>query len=314
MATPSLRALLCLSTLASATGLHVFLSGARPIRARIAVCASRTLPIRACSSIGPEQRNALRQAFHAPDAEFDENDPNNRVIKPKRRVDDDTDTDGAAATGGVRANTLNHAPSDAEKPSSMPNSPGLTQPPVPAEAPGADALPWVLRDLPLLRVPWVALPGFRQMYHVHEAHYCQMFEELVTTHGGPTAAANGRFGHLLLAGGSASLGTEAAQLEPEGSVAPIIGALMEVRNLDRLDDGRLVVVAHAVSTAFHRPPPGTQTPGRSTLVRPIRPRGRPLRLSAFPTHRHVDDCRPPPPDPLPSTPTRPVPHPTLATH
>jgi hypothetical protein len=236
----------------------------------MAVCASRTPPIR-CSPIGPEERNALRKAFQAPDAEFDENDPNNRVIKPKPRDGEGADANGAAATGGVRADNWNQATSNAEKPKRS----GPSQPSVPGKAPVADALPWLLRDIPLLRVPWVVLPGFRQVYHVHEAHYCQMFEEIVTLHGGPTSAANGRFGHLLLEGGSASLGTAAAQLEPEGLVAPIIGALMEVRNLDRLDDGRLVVVALAVSFGSHRSPSGTLTRVRSTIVQTIRPCGQP---------------------------------------
>jgi len=119
-----------------------------------------------------------------------------------------------------------------------------------AAATAADGAPWVLRDLPLWRVQWVALPGFLMRYHVHVPHYCHMFEGLITMRdadaGSASIAATGRFGHLLLPGGSASLGTDAARLEFDGAAAPVIGALMEVREVERLADGKLEILAQAV--------------------------------------------------------------------
>jgi hypothetical protein len=250
---PSAVVIILCAGAAPATGLRAWTSAARLINARIALCIPRTHPIRACSFIGPEERQRLRAAFNAPDAEFDEDDPNNRVINPKPRTRvDPSEADGTAATGGGdQSNTSNQSSSQADN-SNLLNGPSLTQQPGPEEAPEPNTLPWLMRDMPLLRVQWVALPGFRHVYRSHEPHYCQMFEQLVTVQGGPSSgvmAASGRFGHLMLSGGSASLGTDAAQLNPEGLVAPIIGALMEVCSLKRLDDGQLVVIAQAVSGA-----------------------------------------------------------------
>ena len=53
------------------------------------------------------------------------------------------------------------------------------------------------------------------------------------------------FGHLLLEGGSAALGKPEARLVKDGT-APTIGALMRLRELRRLGDGRLAVHAVAV--------------------------------------------------------------------
>lgn len=64
------------------------------------------------------------------------------------------------------------------------------------------------------------------------------------------------FGHLLLPGGSANLDKAEAQLV-RGTRAPVIGAVMQLRELRRLGDGRLAV--HAVALCRFRVLRGTQT-------------------------------------------------------
>ena len=63
------------------------------------------------------------------------------------------------------------------------------------------------------------------------------------------------FGHLLLEGGSASLGREESRLVA-GTPSPTIGALMRLRELRRLGDGRLAV--HAIAVGRFRVLRGTQ--------------------------------------------------------
>ena len=112
----------------------------------------------------------------------------------------------------------------------------------------------VLRDLPLWRVQWVALPGHVQCLNVHVPHYCDMFERLVASAGGLGADRADRvvfgpdgplYGHLLLPGGSANLGLDSSKLT-EGSAAPTVGALMRLREVKRSADGRLFIRAEAI--------------------------------------------------------------------
>ena len=114
--------------------------------------------------------------------------------------------------------------------------------------------PAVLCDLPLWRVQWVALPGHVQCLHVHVPHYVDMFERLVAGAGGAAAdeedavffGADGPlYGHLLLPGGSASLGKDSSNLAV-GTSAPTVGALMRLSEIKRLGDGRLAVRADAI--------------------------------------------------------------------
>ena len=58
---------------------------------------------------------------------------------------------------------------------------------------------FVLNDLPLWRVQWVALPGWNQQLHVHVPHYVDMLNNI---------GEGGLFGHLLLPGGSENLGKD----------------------------------------------------------------------------------------------------------
>ena len=111
-------------------------------------------------------------------------------------------------------------------------------------------LPSVLQDLPLWRVQWVALPGHVQCLHVHVPHYVDLFERLVASAGGASPDASSEvlfgpedgpiYGHLLLPGGSASLGDEVARLGKDSS-APNVGSLLRLREIRRLADGRLAV-------------------------------------------------------------------------
>ena len=95
---------------------------------------------------------------------------------------------------------------------------------------------FVLNDLPLWRVQWVALPGWNQQLHVHVPHYVDMLNNI---------GEGGLFGHLLLPGGSENLGKEQYRLV-EGTDAALSGSLMAVRQLERMPDGRLLVLATAL--------------------------------------------------------------------
>lgn len=96
-----------------------------------------------------------------------------------------------------------------------------------------------IRNLPLWRVQWNALPGTREVYNVHVPHYTNMFEGLVR-HNRPWY-----FGHSYLPGGSTNLRNAAYALE-EGTRASLTGTLMEVVDATRLRDGRLCVLAQGV--------------------------------------------------------------------
>jgi len=125
---------------------------------------------------------------------------------------------------------------------------------------GASVPPGVMIDLPLWRVQWTALPYHNQVLHVHVPHYCHMFEELIASAGASVAAGledHGSmtfggtdgpqllFGHLMLPGGSSSLGKPESLLTP-GTTAPTIGTLMLLREVRRMGDGRLAVHAEAI--------------------------------------------------------------------
>ena len=111
----------------------------------------------------------------------------------------------------------------------------------------------VLRDLPLWRVQWTCLPGHNQLLHVHVPHYCHMFESMVRESGNRAEfgdrvmfGANGPlYGHLLLPGGSNSLGTPNSMLA-NGSPAPTVGTVLRLREVRRLGDGRLAIKSEAV--------------------------------------------------------------------
>ena len=115
----------------------------------------------------------------------------------------------------------------------------------------------LIRNLPLWRVQWAASPGGSQVYNVHVPHYTHMFTTLVgharlepqPSRQGPTQTKSathtceprlgqdaasaalgvpGLFGHLLLPGGSASLGDPTYSLEPGSSAAPLVGVVMQL--------------------------------------------------------------------------------------
>jgi hypothetical protein len=86
------------------------------------------------------------------------------------------------------------------------------EPPSPATLSAADG-PLLLRDLPLWRVQWAALPGSREALHVHVPHYTSMFERL-WREPGPW-----RFGHIMLPEGSKNLGNPEFALTPDTKVS-----------------------------------------------------------------------------------------------
>ena len=102
--------------------------------------------------------------------------------------------------------------------------------------------PGDIADLPLFRVPWTVLPGVTQVVLVNGPEWVHMFEELERS----TAAGGGpaRFGHLQ--GDGKGVALSARPMLP-GSSSPTVGVLMELKEVRRLSDGRLSVVAHAFS-------------------------------------------------------------------
>ncbi|KAK3264946.1 hypothetical protein CYMTET_26342 [Cymbomonas tetramitiformis] len=100
----------------------------------------------------------------------------------------------------------------------------------------------ILLDFPLWRVQWAALPGYRELLHVHVPHYCDMFGRILN---GPKPW---RFGHLYLPGGSASLSKPDYALE-HGSLSPMVGCVMQISSFKRLPDGRLMLDVYAVGAA-----------------------------------------------------------------
>ena len=89
----------------------------------------------------------------------------------------------------------------------------------------------LIRDLPLWRVQWPASPACSQVYNVHVPHYTHMFSTIDAA--SRALGVPGLFGHLLLPGGSASLGDPAFALEP-GSQAPLVGVVMQLIEVEPL--------------------------------------------------------------------------------
>ena len=89
----------------------------------------------------------------------------------------------------------------------------------------------LIRDLPLWRVQWPASPACSQVYNVHVPHYTHMFSTVDAA--SRALGVPGLFGHLLLPGGSASLGYPAFALEP-GSQAPLVGVVMQLIEVEPL--------------------------------------------------------------------------------
>ncbi|KAI3437687.1 hypothetical protein D9Q98_000136 [Chlorella vulgaris] len=122
---------------------------------------------------------------------------------------------------------------------SAPKDEDAAEPPSPATLSAADG-PLLLRDLPLWRVQWAALPGSREALHVHVPHYTSMFERL-WREPGPW-----RFGHIMLPEGSKNLGNPEFALTPD-TKAPLVGTLMEVAEAVRFGDGRLLILAVGIA-------------------------------------------------------------------
>ena len=97
-----------------------------------------------------------------------------------------------------------------------------------------------IKALPLWRVQWNAIPGGREVYHVHVPHYTNMFEAILRSSTEPRL-----FGHCYLTGGSENLRNKDYALE-EGTKAALTGTLMEILETSRSEDGRLCVVAQGV--------------------------------------------------------------------
>ena len=132
-----------------------------------------------------------------------------------------------------------------------PTTPAEPAPPAAAAAAPPNAEPadpepvevGVLLDLPLWRVGWVAMPGSQLVAKVTAPHYVHLFRQLASA--SASAGTPARFGHLYLPNASRSLGKPEYELLP-GSLAAKVGTLMEVSDVRDLQDGRVVVVAHAV--------------------------------------------------------------------
>jgi Lon protease-like protein len=105
-----------------------------------------------------------------------------------------------------------------------------------------------LFDLPLWRVPWWEVPGRSNVLNVHEPIYTNMFETILY---GPKPWC---FGHLYLEGGSKNLKSEEANLQletwetiiPTSAASAVIGCLMNISDYRRLNDGRLLLLVHAM--------------------------------------------------------------------
>ena len=118
------------------------------------------------------------------------------------------------------------------------------------DAPNTAPPPGCMLDVPLWRVQWTVLPGHISVLHVHVPHYCHMFEQMIGDAAADeeivTFGADGpQYGHLLLPGGSAAL-DKPESLLTRGTTAPTIGSLMRIREVRRLDSGRLAIVSEAL--------------------------------------------------------------------
>ena len=116
------------------------------------------------------------------------------------------------------------------------------------------ARPGVIPDLPLLRIPSTALPGVRQCLLVEGPEWVHMFSTLtkgrtadgVVAANMPDEQQRVRYGHLTLPEDSATVALpEYATIS--GSQTPLVGVLMELREMRRLSDGRLLVISNAIS-------------------------------------------------------------------
>ena len=110
-------------------------------------------------------------------------------------------------------------------------------------------------NLPLWRVGWVEVPGRANCLNVHEGHYTNMFEKILA---GPQET--WYFGHLHLPGGTTAARTREARFDlktwreemqdekrfDETERSAVVGSLMRISDFRRLQDGRLVLLVHAL--------------------------------------------------------------------
>lgn len=121
----------------------------------------------------------------------------------------------------------------------------------------------IVNDVPLWRVGWVETPGRSNCLNVHEGKYTHMFETLLSQ---PEPR---YFGHLHLPGGSKSTRSgmdrytlrtwkeelrDEMRFEKEGGMvlgmvgdrSAVVGCLMRITDHRRMEDGRLMILVHAV--------------------------------------------------------------------
>jgi Lon protease-like protein len=112
----------------------------------------------------------------------------------------------------------------------------------------------ILQHLPLWRVGWVEVPGRANCLNVHEGHYTNMFETILS---GPEPW---YFGHLHLPGGTKNARSQQAQFElknwreelrdesrweqSQTERSAVVGCLMKITDYRRLQDGRLLLFVH----------------------------------------------------------------------
>ncbi|CAB9498058.1 expressed unknown protein [Seminavis robusta] len=114
-----------------------------------------------------------------------------------------------------------------------------------------------MMHLPLWRVGWIEVPGRANCLNVHEGHYTNMFEKILAT---PKEENGWYFGHLHLPGGTKASRSNEPQFAlktwqeecqddtrfdiPERSA--VVGTLMRIADYRRIQDGRLVILVHAL--------------------------------------------------------------------
>lgn len=108
--------------------------------------------------------------------------------------------------------------------------------------------------LPLWRVGWVEVPGRSNVLNVHEPHYTNMFEKILSR------KKPWYFGHLHLPGGTKAARTKEKRFElknwqaevqdinrfDDSERSAVVGCLMRISDFRRLQDGRLVLLVHAL--------------------------------------------------------------------
>jgi len=113
-----------------------------------------------------------------------------------------------------------------------------------------------MMNLPLWRVGWVEVPGRSNVLNVHEPHYTNMFEKILSR------KKPWYFGHLHLPGGTKAARTKEKRFElknwktevqdinrfdeSERERSAVVGCLMRISDYRRLQDGRLVLLVHAL--------------------------------------------------------------------